>query len=198
MGFYGGKRGLPLGRYIILLFTAILVISTMPQFQSVAYAAGASYSATIWAWDTLDTHGWIAEPITMDGGATGFSTPHNFTGLSGTHKFTVPSTDVDGRQFTSWDTAETSTTLTVTSGGIHTAQYASYVATIEAYDPLGGTWSQIPEPITMDGASTGYSTPHPFTGLTGSHTFTAPVPLYDTPLTVLSRPLCQLHIQLLF
>ena len=132
----------------------------------------AAYSAIIWSWDALDPAGWIAEPITMDGTSTGYSTPHTFT-LTGTHTFSVPGTDVDGRAFGSWDTGETSTTLTVTSGGTHTAQYASYVASIEAYDPLGDVWSQIPEPITMDGASTGFSTPHTFTGLTGSHTFTA-------------------------
>jgi hypothetical protein len=93
------------------------------------------YSSTIWAWDALDSNGWIAEPITMDGVPTGYSTPHTFTGLTGTHTFTVPDTDVNGRAFGSWDTGETSTTLTVTSGGIHTAQYASYVAKIWAWDP---------------------------------------------------------------
>jgi hypothetical protein len=133
-------------------------------------ALPSTYTAIIWAWDALDPKGWIAEPITMDGVPTGYTTPYTFPGLTGTHTFTVPNTDVDGRAFSSWDTGETSTTITVGSGGTHTAQYASYVATIWAWDVEG--W--IAEPITMDGAPTGFSTPHAFTGLTGTHTFTVP------------------------
>jgi hypothetical protein len=76
------------------------------------------YSAVIWGWDV---DGWIDVPITMDGADTGFSTPHTFT-ISGTHTFSVPSTAY-GYSFGSWDTGETSTTLTVSSGGTHTAQY---------------------------------------------------------------------------
>jgi hypothetical protein len=133
-------------------------------------ALPSTYSATIWAWDALDSNGWIAEPITMDGTPTGFSTPHTFAGLTGSHTFTVPDTDINGRAFGSWDTGETSTSITVGSEGIHTAQYASYVATIWAWDVEG--W--ISEPITMDGVSTGFNTPHTFTGLTGTHTFTVP------------------------
>ena len=78
------------------------------------------YSATIWAWNVL---GWIAEPITKDGVPTGFSTPHTFTGLTGTHTFTVPNTDIFGYAFSSWDTGETTTTITVNSDGTHTARY---------------------------------------------------------------------------
>ena len=86
-------------------------------------ALPSTYSATIWAWDAWDPNGWIAEPITMDGTPTGYSTPHTFTGLSGTHTFTVPSTDTNGRPFSNWYTGETSTTITVTQGGTYTARY---------------------------------------------------------------------------
>ena len=86
-------------------------------------ALPSTYSATIWAWDALDPNGWIAEPITMDGTPTGYSTPHTFTGLSGTHTFTVPSTDVNGNAFSNWFTGETSPTITVTQGGTYTARY---------------------------------------------------------------------------
>jgi hypothetical protein len=79
-----------------------------------------TYSATIWAWDP---DGWIAETITMDGISTGFSTPYTVTGLTGTHTFTVPTTDIHGYSFSNWYSGETSTTITVTQGGTYTARY---------------------------------------------------------------------------
>ena len=87
------------------------------------YPSIPTYSATIWAWDALNPNGWIAVPITKDGVPTGYSTPYTFTGLTGTHTFTVPSTDGDGRSFSSWYTGETTTTITVTQEGIYTARY---------------------------------------------------------------------------
>ncbi len=124
------------------------------------------YSVTIQAWNP---GGWIVEPITMDGTPTGFSTPHTFS-ISGSHTFSVPSTDTSGYLFSNWDTGEDTSTITVTSAGTHTAQYGLYAATIWAWDLSG--W--IAEPITMDGSATGFSTPHIFTGLAGTHTFTVP------------------------
>jgi len=128
------------------------------------------YSVTIWGWDYI--HGWQSVPITMDGVATGYTTPHTFTTLTGTHTFAVPSTDTAGHPFSDWSTGWTDKTITVSSAGIYTARYrAGYSATIWAWDYIQG-W--IPEPITMDGIATGYSTPHIFSGLTGTHTFTLP------------------------
>ena len=61
--------------------------------------------------------------ITMDGSPTGYTTPHVFTGLNGSHTFTVPNTDPSGHPFKQWDTGETTTTITVTSNGTNTAYY---------------------------------------------------------------------------
>jgi hypothetical protein len=80
-----------------------------------------SFSATIWAWDSV--HGWLGEPITMDGVPTGFNTPHNFTGLTTPHTFTVPTIDAWGNPFKQWFTGETNSTITVTAHGTYTAQY---------------------------------------------------------------------------
>jgi len=65
----------------------------------------------------------VSVSITMDGTPTGYNTPHTFTGLTGTHTFTVPSTDQQGHPFLQWGTGETSTTITVTTGGTYTAYY---------------------------------------------------------------------------
>jgi len=61
--------------------------------------------------------------ITEDGTPTGSNTPHTFKGLAGTHTFTVPGTDASGHSFKQWGTGETSTTITVSSGGTYTAYY---------------------------------------------------------------------------
>jgi flagellar hook assembly protein FlgD len=130
----------------------------------------AGYSATIWSWDYIS--GWQSSPITMDGVATGFSTPHTFTGLTGTHTFTVPSTDSAGHPFSDWNTNWTDRTITVGSAGTYTARYrAGYSATIWSWCALDA-WLALP--ITMDGVATGFSTPHIFSGLIGTHTFTVP------------------------
>ena len=65
----------------------------------------------------------VSVGITMDGTPTGYNTPHTFTGLTGTHTFTVPSNDPSGHPFKQWSTGSTSTTITVNSGGTYTAYY---------------------------------------------------------------------------
>jgi len=67
----------------------------------------------------------VSVNITMDGSPTGYNTPHTFTGLTGTHTFTVPSMDPNGHGFIKWSTDEISTTLTVTTGGTCTAYYTT-------------------------------------------------------------------------
>jgi hypothetical protein len=128
------------------------------------------YSVTVWSWDSV--MGWLAEPITMDGVSTGYSTPHTFADLVGNVTFTVPSTDAYGSPFKNWSAGETSTTLTVGSEGTYTAQYYKTSSiTIWAWD---NSYGWLSEPITMDGVSTGFSTPHTFTDLSGSHSFAVP------------------------
>ncbi len=129
-----------------------------------------TYSATVWSWDYIA--GWLAMPITEDGSATGFSTPHTFTGLTGSHTFTVPGTDSQGHPFSDWDTGWTDRTITVSEAGTYTARYrAGYSVTIWSWCEVDG-W--LASPITMDGVATGYTTPHTFSDLTGTHTFTPP------------------------
>jgi len=67
----------------------------------------------------------VSVSITMDGSPTGYNTPHTFTSLTDTHTFTVPGVDPHGHPFNQWDTGETDTTITVTTGGTYTANYIS-------------------------------------------------------------------------
>ena len=144
---------------------------TDPQGVAIVPGATVGYDATIWGWDYIQ--GWqIPVPITMDGVSTGYSTPHTFTGLTGTHTFTVPSTNSAGHLFSDWSTDWTDRTITVSEAGTYTARYrAGYSATIWSWCATEGWLSS---PITMDGASTGFSTPYTFAGLNGTHTFTVP------------------------
>jgi hypothetical protein len=113
-------------RINVATLTAICSIIIMINASSLVFAQtpSAQYSATVWAWDSSNSNGWISEPIIMDGSLTNFSTPHTFADLTGTHSFTLPKTDQDGNALSSWNTGETSVTLTFSSEGIYTARYA--------------------------------------------------------------------------
>jgi hypothetical protein len=67
----------------------------------------------------------VIVPITMDGSPSGHSTAYTFTGLTGTHTFAVPSTDANGHPFLNWSTGQTTTTITVSSGGTYVAYYSA-------------------------------------------------------------------------
>jgi len=109
------------------------------------YAFG-PYDATINAhcnFEGLD----VSVTITMDGSPTGYTTPHTFTNLTGTHTFTVPNTDPNGHPFKQWNTGETSTTITVNDGGTYTAYYdVMYTLTITT--TTGGTTNPAPGAYT--------------------------------------------------
>ncbi len=127
---------------------------------------------TIWAWDYEG--GWqVPVPITKDGVATGYNTPHTFANFTGTHTFTVPAKNSANHPFSDWSTGWTDRTLTVSSPGVYTARYrAGYSVTIWAFAQGEGWMDWIP--ITKDGVATGYETPHTFANLTGTHTFKVP------------------------
>jgi hypothetical protein len=110
--------------------------------------------------------------IAMDGSPTGYTTPHTFTSLTGPHTFTVPDTDPSGHPLNRWNTGETTTNITVSSGGTYTAYYASYDVTINAHSNTEG--ADVTVSLAMDGSPTGFTTPHTFTNLTGTHTFEVP------------------------
>jgi hypothetical protein len=61
--------------------------------------------------------------VAMDGSPTGYNTPHMFVDVSGSHTFSVPRVDADGRQFDQWSTGEAATTIRVNSSGEYTAYY---------------------------------------------------------------------------
>jgi outer membrane protein assembly factor BamB len=65
----------------------------------------------------------VSVQIAMDGSLAGYTTPHTFTGLMGSHTFTIPDTDASGHTFNQWSTGETGTTITITSSGTYTAYY---------------------------------------------------------------------------
>ena len=104
------------------------------------YRAG--YSATIWGWCASESQGWISRPISMDGASTGYSTPHTFADLTGSHTFTVPNTDASGHEFYEWDTGSTGTTITVDSAGVYTARHklvGAPIVTTSAATGIGTT-----------------------------------------------------------
>lgn len=88
----------------------------------------------------------VSVPIIKDGTATGYNTPHTFSGLSGSHTFTVPSVDASGHPFLQWATSQ-STTVTVPS-----TMYTAYYQT-STQPAVGGQWApaitvQTPSPNT--------------------------------------------------
>jgi parallel beta-helix repeat protein len=75
----------------------------------------------------------VVVPIAEDGSATGYTTPHTFNGLSGSHNFTVPSSDNASHPFLQWSTNQTSATITVSSNGTYTAYYRANLPDLEIY-----------------------------------------------------------------
>jgi outer membrane protein assembly factor BamB len=72
----------------------------------------------------------VSVPITMDGLPTSHDTPYTFTGLTGTHTFTVPSADADNDSFLDWGNGERNATITVSSGGVYAANYVASGVTV--------------------------------------------------------------------
>jgi hypothetical protein len=134
-----------------------------------------NYNVTISAHDNTGGTD-VSVLITMDGASTGYSTPHVFSGLSGSHDFTVPGTDPSGNPFKEWN-AGAGRTITVSTGGTYVAYYEapppSIDVTIIAHCNAEGKDIRIP--ITEDGLPTFYNTPYTFTGFVGIHTFTVPI-----------------------
>jgi parallel beta-helix repeat protein len=139
------------------------------------WSSSATYGVTIKA--HCNTEGIdLALPIAEDGSGTGYITPHTFS-LSGSHTFKVQGVDVNSHPFLQWSTNQTSTTITLSSNGTYTAYYQAptpqtYSATINAHCNTEGL--DVGVGITKDGSATGYDTPHAFSGLSSSHTFTVP------------------------
>jgi hypothetical protein len=89
---------------------------------TISFAKPSGYSLTINAWFNLDKD---HVPIQMDGAPTGFNAPYTFTGLNGTHSFTVPDHDSNGNVFAEWETnGSFFTTIKVNATGNYTCDYA--------------------------------------------------------------------------
>jgi len=114
-------------------YIAVLLISIIAGGIVYAYNNGfvvpvvppETYSVTINAYCTAESQD-VSVAISSDVVA-GTTTPHTFSGLTSTHTFTVPTTDANLHPFSKWDNGQTSTALTVSSGGTFTAQYGSPV-----------------------------------------------------------------------
>jgi len=112
--------------------------------------------------------------IVMDGSPTGYTTPHTFTNMNGTHTFTVTITDPNSHPFWQWATGETTATITVSFGGTYTARYGAHVYDVMIKGHCEVESVDVSVSIMMDGSPTGYVTPHTFYGLDGTHTFIVP------------------------
>jgi hypothetical protein len=101
-----------------------------------------SYNVTINAYcltERLDPH----VSITMDGASTGFTTPHTFTSLVGTHTFAVPAQDSTGHSFMKWSTGAATLTITVSPHwppATYTAYYEGVYRLIISPPPWKPPW----------------------------------------------------------
>jgi hypothetical protein len=113
----------------------------------------------------------ISVGITMDGSPTGYNTPHTFTGLTGTHTFTVPSTDPSGHPFKQWNTGSTSTTITITGGGTYTAYYEAAVTYyfLTIFPSVGGTTNPSPGTYSYQAGTVVSVTAIPYTNYMFDH-----------------------------
>jgi parallel beta-helix repeat protein len=99
-------------------------MNTYYDSVSILYTPSPTYDVMVDA--RCNTEGTVVNVgIAMDGSSTGLSTPHTFSGLDGSHTFTVPIADIEGHLFSQWSTGQTSMTITVSSGGTYTAYYSA-------------------------------------------------------------------------
>jgi len=112
---------------VIMIFM-FCTLTMSANARSYRERARATYDATIATYDaTIKAHcntesRDIVVSLTKDRSSSG-QTPQTFTSLTGSHTFTVPSTDTNGHPFTQWSNGATSTTITLTSAGTYTANY---------------------------------------------------------------------------
>jgi hypothetical protein len=91
-----------------------------------------TYNATVNAYCSQENN-YVNVSLSIDGVPSGF-TPCTFAALTGTHTFAVPSTDQDDHLFMQCNTGQTSTTVTVSSGGTYTAYYRAPVHAVAITD----------------------------------------------------------------
>jgi len=105
----------------------------------------------------------VSVPITEDGSSTSFKTPYTFSRLMVTHTFSVPSTDPSGHPFTQWSTGETTTTITVSSGGSYTAYYQAVQRKLTVSSVHGSPSPAVGDHLYDDGSSVTCSVSSPVT-----------------------------------
>jgi parallel beta-helix repeat protein len=101
-----------------------------------------TYGVTISAYCTAQNDDPIVD-IIMDGLTTGYKTPHTFRVPIGPHAFTIPPCDNDGHPLKQWNTGESGSTITVSSGGTYTATY-DVKCNLTILNTVGGSTSPVP------------------------------------------------------
>ena len=142
-----------------------------------AYYEAASpppYSVTIKAHCNAEAAD-VSVSVWIDGIPLIYYTPHTFAGLTGSHTFTISDYDTSSHPFSQWSTGATTNTISVSSGGTYTAYYEAtppppYSVTIKAHCNTEGVDASVS--VWIDSSTMCY-TPHTFTNLHGTHTFTA-------------------------
>jgi hypothetical protein len=132
-----------------------------------------TYSVTVYAHCNTDGND-IVVRVRNDSDPSGYDTPYTFTGLSGTHTFTVPSVDSSGHPFKQWNTGEPSPTIIASSTATFTAYYeqAPYQFTINAY--CNTESKDVTVGVTVDDSPPPYNTPYTFLSTVATHKFTVP------------------------
>jgi hypothetical protein len=134
-------NGVPASEQHFTVFEDSIAVSFATHFSTVDITieftkTKTSYDVTISATFSGVYNGGHVE-ILEDGIATGYSTPHTFTELRGTHNFTVPYTDNSGHPFICWGTSYSGdriySTISVSSGGEFTAFYVSQLDFTDMY-----------------------------------------------------------------
>jgi transglutaminase-like putative cysteine protease len=115
--------------HLLAITGLVLLLLCVPLF-CVNSTSAATYSVTINTKYNGVSNG-NSVPIMEDGTSTSFSTPHTFSGLSGTHTFSVPYEDSSGHPFYEWDNKVPTDcvfpTITASSSGSYWAFYDSQV-----------------------------------------------------------------------
>jgi len=111
--------------------------------------------------------------VTRSGDLTVYNTPKTFFNIAGSQFFTVGNVTSEGIPFKQWEppySEITEPTLSVARGLMYTAIYEAFSVKIDAYSRTLG--SSVGVSVKVDDNPIWYTTPHNFTNLAGTRTFT--------------------------
>ena len=115
---------------------SVTSVSSSVSLEPILTVEYSTYSVTINAHCNTDGSE-LSVGIIEDGSPTGYSTPHTFSDLTGTHTFTIPGNDSSGHPFKNWNTGEVTTTISVSSGGTYTAYYQAVPSDLNGDGTVG-------------------------------------------------------------